>query len=84
MYIIIIGWMYVVILMAATEQNMVAGLATLLFYGILPCSILMYLMGAKSRRIKRLAPVKVESPLQSDPIVHSEADRADEKTSANR
>ncbi len=47
MYIVIIGWMYVVVLMAATENNLAAGLATLLFYGFLPCAILWYLFMRK-------------------------------------
>lgn len=54
MYIIAIGWLYVVVLMALTETNVVAGLATLLFYGLLPVGILMYLGGAKARRRRRL------------------------------
>lgn len=53
MYIVAIGWMYVVTLMAATENNIAAGLATFLFYGVLPCSVLVYIMGTKNRRLRR-------------------------------
>lgn len=54
MYIIAIGWLYVVVLMAFTETSVVAGIATLLFYGVLPVGILLYLGGAKARRRRRL------------------------------
>lgn len=52
MYIVLIGWMYVVTLMAATEENIAAGLATFFFYGALPCLVLGYLFGAKRRLAK--------------------------------
>ena len=83
MYIVPIGWMYVVTLMAATETNFVAGVVTFLFYGALPCSVLVYLLGTKSRRIKRLAKEEAESALQNAPKAPPAADPADEKTSAN-
>lgn len=53
MYIVAIGWMYVVTLMAATENSVAAGVATFLFYGVLPCSVLVYIMGTKNRRLRR-------------------------------
>jgi hypothetical protein len=53
MYIIAIGWMWVVLLMAITESSIVAGILTFTFYGLLPCSLLMWLLATPSRR-KRL------------------------------
>ncbi len=53
MYIIAIGWLWVVLLMAITESNIVAGILTFTFYGLLPCSLLMWLLATPSRR-KRL------------------------------
>ena len=50
MYIVAIAWLYVTILMAATEATLLAGISTFLLYGLLPCSIVMYLMGAPGRR----------------------------------
>lgn len=50
MYIIAIAWMYVVILMAATEKSVTAGLLTFIFYGLLPCALLLWLLGVKHRR----------------------------------
>jgi hypothetical protein len=83
MYIIPIGWMYVVTLMAATETNFVAGVVTFLFYGALPCSVLVYLLGTKSRRLKRHAQEEAESALQNAPKEPPAAAPADEKTSVN-
>lgn len=65
MYIIAIGWMYVVTLMAATETNFIAGLVTFLFYGLFPCSVLMYLLGTKRRRAKIRAKEEAELALQN-------------------
>lgn len=50
MYIIAIAWMYVVILMAVTEKSLAAGLLTFIFYGLLPCALLLWLLGTKHRR----------------------------------
>jgi hypothetical protein len=49
MWIVAIGWMYVVTLMAATEPSVVAGIMTFLFYGVLPLSLVFYLTGAWRR-----------------------------------
>ena len=53
MYIIAIAWLYVTILMAATEKNITAGVLTFVFYGLVPCAILMWLLGTKHRHHKR-------------------------------
>jgi membrane protein implicated in regulation of membrane protease activity len=54
MYIIAIAWLYVVLLMALTEPSWVAGVATFFFYGVLPLSVLLYLLGTPQRRRNRL------------------------------
>ena len=61
MWIVAIGWMYVVTLMAATEPTVVAGIMTFFCYGILPLSLVLYLAGARRRRSKIPAP-RVEPP----------------------
>jgi hypothetical protein len=53
MWIIAIGWIYVVALMAATEATVVAGIMTFFGYCVLPLSILFYLTGSKRRRERR-------------------------------
>ena len=60
MYLIAIAWMYVVVMMALAEalsaQGTVLGaLFTLLLYGALPLSIVMYLLGTPMRRRARRA-----------------------------
>ena len=55
MWIVAIGWSYVVILMAATETSVVAGIMTFLIYCMIPLSILFYLTGSKRRRARRAA-----------------------------
>lgn len=59
MYLIAIAWMYVVLMMALAEalssQGTVLGaLFTLLLYGLLPLSILLYILGTPLRRRRRL------------------------------
>jgi hypothetical protein len=55
MYIIAIAWLYVTVLMAASESSVTAAIATFLFYGLFPLGILLYLMGTPQRRRARLA-----------------------------
>lgn len=50
MYIIAIGWLYVTLLVAANEATIVAGIISFLFYGLLPCSLLIWMSGSKVRR----------------------------------
>lgn len=54
MYIVAIGWLYVTLLVACSEPNLVAGLAGFLFYGLLPVTLLLWLGGGKARRRRRL------------------------------
>ena len=53
MYIIAIAWIYVVTLMAATEKTVAAGLLTFIFYGLLPCALLLWILGVNHRRFKK-------------------------------
>ncbi len=62
MYLIALGWMYVVLMMAIAEaqspQGTLLGAAfTLLLYGILPLVVLLYILGTpmRKRRAARLA-----------------------------
>jgi hypothetical protein len=50
MWIVAIGWMYVVVLMAATEPSVIGGIMTLFGYGVLPLSLVLYLGGVRLRR----------------------------------
>lgn len=55
MYIVVIAWFYVVVLMAvaeATSSNgtLVGALVTFVLYGVLPLSIVVYILGTPGRR----------------------------------
>jgi hypothetical protein len=53
MWIVAIGWMYVVTLMAATEPTVVGGIMTFFGYGVLPFSLVFYLAGSRRRRTRK-------------------------------
>lgn len=53
MYIVAIAWLYVVMLMALTEPTFTAGIATFVFYGVLPLALLLWILGTPERRRRR-------------------------------
>ena len=53
MYIIAIGWLYVTVLIAANEPSIVAGIISFLFYGLVPCSLLLWVSASKVRRQRK-------------------------------
>jgi apolipoprotein N-acyltransferase len=53
MYIIAIGWLYVTVLVAATEPTLIAAIISFSFYGLLPCGLLLWISGSKVRRQRR-------------------------------
>ncbi|CAL62074.1 Conserved hypothetical protein; putative membrane protein [Herminiimonas arsenicoxydans] len=55
MYIIAIAWIYVVFMMSIMETSVIAGIMTFLLYGVLPVSIIVYVMGTGQRKRKRRA-----------------------------
>lgn len=58
MYLIIIAWLYVTLLMAlaeafSTQGTVLGAIITFVFYGLLPMSLVAYLMGTPMRRKAR-------------------------------
>lgn len=53
MYIVAIAWLYVVMVMAATESNFTAAAMTLLWYGVFPLALFLWLFGTPQRRRNR-------------------------------
>lgn len=58
MYLVAIAWIYVVLMMAAAEATSPAGsvlgaVFTFLLYGVLPLSIVMYILGTPGRKRAR-------------------------------
>jgi hypothetical protein len=49
MYIIAIAWIYVTVLMAATEPSFVGGVLTFLLYGLAPLAVFVWLFGRRRR-----------------------------------
>lgn len=55
MYIVVIAWMYVAVMMTVAEATasngtLLGALFTFLLYGVLPVTVVVYLMGTPARR----------------------------------
>lgn len=66
MYIVAIAWLYVALMMSVAEASNTNGsilgaIVTFILYGILPTSIIVYVMGAPQRKKARLALEKASS-----------------------
>ncbi|KQY88777.1 hypothetical protein [Pelomonas sp. Root1444] len=60
MYLVAIAWAYVALMMAAAEAlspqgTLFGAFVTLLLYGVLPLSLLLYILGTPGRRRRRRA-----------------------------
>jgi hypothetical protein len=60
MYLVAIAWMYVVLMMTAAEATSANGTVlgaffTFVFYGALPLSVVLYVMGSPARKRRRRA-----------------------------
>lgn len=58
MYLVAIAWLYVALMMAlaeatSTQGSLLGAFFTFLIYGLLPVSVLMYILGTPSRRAAR-------------------------------
>ena len=65
MYIIVIAWLYVIVLMAATAKTVVSGLLTLIFFGLAPVALFLWIFGTPGRRRARMAAARNRLPQQS-------------------
>lgn len=82
MHIVAIGWMFVVILMAAAEATSSTGTVlgaffTLLLYGVMPLGIVLYILGTPGRKAARRA---AEARALAEPV--AEQTPADGATAA--
>jgi len=55
MYIVAIGWAYVILMVAITASSLGKGLAIAFFLGVLPLWLLVYLAGSPRRRRRSMA-----------------------------
>ena len=72
MYLLLIGWLYVVLMMAVVEaaspQGSVLGaFFTLLLYGVLPIGLLLFIFGTPARRRARHLAEQAELKAQTNP-----------------
>lgn len=49
-YIVAIGWLFVIIMMAITSTSLLSGVVTLFCYGILPLGLFLWIVGTPQRR----------------------------------
>ena len=66
MYVIAIGWLYVTLLMAATETNITAGVLTFVVYGAAPLALFLWLFGTPQRNRNRLSREKIDDAVGKD------------------
>ena len=50
MYLIAIAWLYVALLAAVTDNSVVGGVLTFVFYGLAPMALFLWLFGTPPRR----------------------------------
>lgn len=65
MYIVAIGWAYVILMMAITASSIGKALAILVFLGILPLALFVYVADGPRRR-RRSMPMPDQMTNQSD------------------
>jgi len=65
MYIVAIGWAYVILMMAITASSIGKALAILFFLGVLPLALFVYVAGGPRRR-KRSMTLADEVTRQGD------------------
>lgn len=78
MYIVALAWIYVVLMMAITEPSVVAGVMTFLMYGVVPVTIIVYVMGTPARRRRRLLAEKLRQE-QMQAAARTEAESVPER-----
>ena len=78
MYLVLIAWMYVALMMAVAEAfspvgSVLGALVTFVLYGVVPVTILGYIMGTPARKRARLAQEQAQSSSLIAPDAGSEA-----------
>jgi uncharacterized membrane protein len=76
MYLVAIAWIYVALMMAVAEATHSTGtvlgaIVTFVLYGLIPVSIVMYLLGAPSRNKARKARERAEWVAQQNAMAVS-------------
>ena len=66
MYIVAIGWLWVVLMMSLTETSVTAGILTFFFYGLAPLALFLWLAGTPARRRRRSVKMSDQMVRQKD------------------
>lgn len=66
MYIVAIGWLWVVLMMSLTETSVTAGILTFFFYGLAPLALFLWLAGTPDRRRRRSVKMSDQMVRQKD------------------
>jgi uncharacterized membrane protein len=79
MYLIVIAWLYVTLLMGlaeafSTQGSVLGAIITFLLYGVLPMSLVVYLMGTPLRRKARRQAEEMTVPEAAPPASRPEPD----------
>lgn len=89
MYIVVIAWLYVVLMMSVAEATHASGtvlgaIITFVMYGLLPLSIVVYIMGtpARKRRLREKAAHEQSTP-EAQAAAPAMTPAADSKNSEN-
>jgi hypothetical protein len=85
MYLVAIAWLYVALMMAlaeatSTQGTVLGALFTFVLYGLLPISIVMYLLGTPRRRAARRKAEAAELAAAAAARSGAQPDRGDHAT----
>jgi biotin transporter BioY len=74
-HIAAVGWIYVTLMMAITEETVIAGIMTFFLYGVLPTVIIVYLGGSPQRRRRNeVARLRMMQERQNSAAQESKSD----------
>lgn len=80
MYLVAIAWAYVALMMAAAEAlspqgSLLGATVTLLLYGVLPLSLLLYILGTPGRKRRRRAAEAADAARAHPSAAHAAGQR---------
>jgi hypothetical protein len=85
MHMIAIGWLWVVFMMAISEKNIVSGVMTFIFYGLVPCAVLLYLLNKQAgRRRLHQTQMREREKAGEQPVEAAQASSSDAQPPAPR
>ena len=61
MHVVAIAWLFVTLLMAATERSAIQGVLTFVLYGVAPLALFWWVVGAPARRARNARRARAAS-----------------------